>query len=322
MKLSSKWEESIILYLYDELEPEERSAFESELERNPAVRARVEKMRRFHNLLDRKGTPEPSERVLQRSRARLLLRLRQTRAAALPSERPRRSRTWFEPRPGFIVAGAAALLVAGFLAGRLSFHLTGKDGSELARYAPSTRPSAVEQGDLITDIDLIQYDPKSGIVTVQYTSLHDVVVEGDMADPAIRKLLAYAIRADDHPGRRLTAVKATRGYGLPDAELEAALIRAMRTDSIPGVRLKAAKVLESLPPTAKIRQAFIGVLQNEPNPAIRIEALQALESHRSGDQLVPVFQHAMATDTNDFVRLEAAKALKRTRYTSVRFDNE
>lgn len=310
MKNSTTLDEKIILYLYDELTGKEKADFESELTRNPGLKERLREMQAFYGMINRKVDLVPAETVLKRLRNRLHVRLQEERLRQNRGLWLEKVRFFFEIRHRFLAfAGAVGLLLLGVLLGK--FLSAGNDFSnELANYSPA-HPAQHEDA-FITGVDFIQYDPKTGMVTVQYKSVEDVSVRGKMDDPSIRKLLAYAVREDTHPGRRLAAVKAMGGQRFSDPELEAALIYAMENDSVAGVRLKAAKVLQTLPMTATIKQAFMKILVRDPNSAIRIEALNALASLQGEMDLRPVLKEASDSDTNEFVRMKAARALEKT----------
>lgn len=316
MNLPKDLDQAILLYLYDELNPAEKEEFETHLRYNPASRDRLEELRDFHQLVDQRTAPAPSEAVLEASRLKLRERLRAEKERLL--RKPWR-RKWFNtfdlratiPR----VAGVLAVLFFGIFLGR--FWPPDPAGEQLVLqtdYVSATTPA-------ISDIDMVSYDPKSGLVTVHYKSMQEVALQGNIQDPAIRRVLSYTIRDEQHPGRRLEAVKAAGRAGFKDDELQAALIKAMLADEIDGVRLRAAKALKGLPLDDQLKNAFIRVLLDDPNPAVRIEAVEALSTVTT-DDMQPVFRNAAAQDENEFVRLKAARTLERTQNPEVLNDIE
>ena len=202
------------------------------------------------------------------------------------------------------LATAAAILILGILIGR--FGLTINDDSLI------TEPSSQDFfNPAVSDIDFIQYDPNSGNIAVQYKIVQAVSLQGKIDDPAIRKILVHTIRAEEHPGKRLKAVKAVAGKRFSDRELEDALIFAMENDSISGVRLKAAQVLGGFPINQSIKNAFIRVLLHDANSAIRIEAFGVLEELVEDGDITPILQSASRYDENEYIRLKASKKLER-----------
>jgi len=310
MKQSDHLEQQIPLYLYGELEKVKKEEFEVHLDSCEHCRKQLEETRALHNTLGKKASFEPSEPLMSKLRSGLRERLRDERQAEFKQSWWERFSEIIAERSGGIqLAGALAFLIVGILIGRVAF-LPAITGTQLERkFAAEVQ----EESSLpfMTSVDLIQYDPKSGNITVRYKSIQDVSLRGNVEDPSIRKLLVHAIRTEEHPGRRLTAVRASGAKSFSDEELEDALIYAMQNDEIDGVRLKAAKVLTNLPINEKIKRAFIRALLKDTNSAIRIEALNALSGIKDEADIRPIFRDASQDDDNEFVRLQASKALER-----------
>ena len=307
MKQSDHLEKQIPFYLYGELEKVKKEEFEVHLDSCEHCREQLEETRALHNTLGKKASFEPSEPLMSKLRSDLRERLRDERKAEF-------NETWLdrfiekisERGVGIQLTGALAFLIVGILIGRVAFVPANTGTGEFAA-------ELQEENSLpfMASVDLIQYDPKSGDITVQYKSIKDVSLRGNVEDPAIRKLLVHAIRREEHPGRRLTAVRASGAKSFSDEELEDALIYAMQNDEIDGVRLKAAKVLTNLPMNEKIKRAFIRALLKDTNSAIRIEALNTLSGIKDEADVRPIFRGASQDDDNEFVRLQASKALER-----------
>ena len=307
MNLPKDLDRYVLLYLYDELDHEEKEAFETHIANDEGSRQKLEEMRALHKLLDRKLVFEPSIQALSQARANLRERLRDERRKKLKESWWQKLYAhWAFRGRVFQMAGAVLLLLIGFLIGRFSFSDTGYRNISSGGFVAA----ALDAPSFIASIDMIQYEPETGAVTVHYKRVQDVSLQGDIEDEGIRRVLSHAIRTDHHPGRRLAAVKASAGRRFRDAELEDALIFAMERDEVDGVRLRAAKTLKGLPISEKVKAAFIRVLLSDTNPAIRMEALNTLSKVDEQD-VYPVFQDASRDDDNEFVRLQAARALQR-----------
>jgi len=310
MKQNDHFEKQIPLYLYGELGKGEKEEFEVHLDYCDHCREQLEATRTLHNTLDKKVSFEPSESLMSKLRSDLRERLRDERKAEFSESLWDRFIAKISERgAGIQLAGALAFLIVGILIGRVVF-LPANSGTQFeGKFAAELQ----EENSLpfMASVDLIQYDSKSGNITVQYKSLKNVSLRGNVEDPAIRRLLVHAIRTEEHPGRRLTAVRASGAKFFSDEELEDALIYAMQNDEIDGVRLKAAKVLTNLHINEKIKRAFIRALLKDTNSAIRIEALNALSGIKDEADVLPIFRGASQDDDNEFVRLQASKALER-----------
>jgi hypothetical protein len=311
MKPKQHLEELIPLYLYGELREDQKKELEVHIEYCEACRQQLEEMRALHNILDNKIILQPTDELMSRSRLELRNRIREERLAATKD-------TWWEKISevfsgrtlAFQLAGATAILVIGIFMGRFLFSPKATSQLLSPESINSRYPGMMSQP-LISDINLVQYNPQTGEVTVRYKSINDVSLRGRIDQEPIRKILVNAIRRDDNPGQRLTAVKAFGGRAFSDDEIEDALIYAMQNDAIDGVRLRAAKVLKALPFSNKLKEAFIRVLLKDSNPAIRIEAIEALSKVGEKQDVFPIFQDIAKDDKNEFIRLKASKILER-----------
>ncbi|MFQ6114002.1 MAG: HEAT repeat domain-containing protein [bacterium] len=310
MKPREHLDELIPLYLYGELKEDEKEEFEVHLRYCEECSKQLEDIRALHNVLDKKIIFEPTNELLARSRLELRNRLREERLAATKDSLWQRISEFFLGKTlALQLVGAATILVTGILMGRFLFspEETSAPGTELLG---SKYPNMISQP-LIADVDLIQYSPQTGEVTVRYKSVNDISLQGRIDEEPIRNILVHAIRSEEHPGHRLTAVKAFGGRTFSNDEIKDALIFAMERDAIDGVRLRAAKILKALPLSNKIKQAFVRVLLRDSNPAIRIEAIDALSKVKEEEDVVPILQDVAKDDENESIRLKASKALER-----------
>ncbi|MFQ5865060.1 MAG: HEAT repeat domain-containing protein [bacterium] len=310
MRPKQHLEKLIPLYVYEELEEDEKKEVEVHIEYCEACRQQLEELRALHNTLDQKIILQPTDELLARSRSELRDRLRAERIAALKeSWWERISEFFLEKTLAFQLVGAAVILLLGIFMGRFLFSPKERSEPLSTEFLSGTYPRMISQP-LITNVDLVQYNPQTGEVTVRYKSVNDVSLRGGIDEEPIRRVLVHAIRSEEHPGHRLTAVKAFGERTSSNDEIEDVLIYAMKNDAVDGVRLRAAKVLKALPFSSKIKEAFIRVLLKDSNPAIRIEAVDALSKVKEKEDVAPIFQDVAKDDENDFVRLKASRALE------------
>ncbi len=311
MNAHRQFEKLIPLYLYDELDAGQSSQLQTHIDACETCTKQLAELQSLHEHLNKKTVLEPTEPMLGRLKSQLRSRLREEQILALREPWWERFANYAQsPSIGFQVGGAAALLLIGILSGRFIW----MDSAPKLSQVPNAAIALSDVGDpqpFIENIDLIEYEPATGGVTIRYKSVNDVLLQGQVDDASVRKLLVHAIRTEDHPGRRLAAVKAFGSRSLPDQEVEKALIYALENDTVDGVRLKAAKVLRKLPISPEIKTAFIRVLLKDSNSALRMEAVEALSKLRDETDIVPIFQEAAKDDENEFIRLRASKELAR-----------
>lgn len=300
----------IPLYFYDELSDSEKREVQSHIQLCEICRESFEETHALHQTLDRKIARQPSESVMLQARAQLRERLREEKLAGLRDP-------WWERFSNLIstanvawkLAAGAALVMIGLIAGRFvwaPWDAPQNVAGQIADFQPQETGSP-----FISNIDLIEYDPQTGNVTIKYKSINDMIVQGKVDDAPVRNLLAYAIRTESNPGRRLTAVRAVGSQSISDKDTDNALIYALENDVVDGVRLRAAQALRAMPIHDGIKKAFIRALVKDPNPSIRIEAVEALSQVKEAEDVFPVLQDAAKDDENEFIRLRTSSALER-----------
>jgi anti-sigma factor RsiW len=288
----------VLRYLYGDLSPEERAAFQARLERDPALRDLLQAEQRFDQLLPQGSGPRAPEALLQESR--LLLR------AALRREKPplmERLRAWFEfvPAPLGWSAGALALLLVGFFLGRGGLQPT-----------PSSLVGLLRPEDLeVVGLRVHHFEPATGQVSLVLDAVSQVQVEGTLQDRAVQTALATALQGDLEPGTRLQALDLLQGLG-HSARIREALIQTLAHDDNPGVRLKAIEALKDLARDEEVRQALRQALRRDLNPGVRVEAVEALK-HFNDPATLQVLEEQSRNDVNTYIRGEAARALQQRR---------
>jgi len=142
-------------------------------------------------------------------------------------------------------------------------------------------------------------------------------VKGSPDDPAIQKLLAYALVTEPNAGIRIQTVNTLAGSPHPeiDAEIRTALLDVVQFDTNPGVRKQALQGLTRFPMDGDIKRALLLVLANDPNEGLRIDAINALlpaEAERGQDDpdILNVLRTRMQYENNNYIRLRTKTALQ------------
>ena len=316
--LSENMRDRISLYLYGELEDEERESFERELSASAELREAVTHEERFLRGLHQRRAVEPSEALLAHCRQDLMREVYR-------AERPNGPSAWWAGfwssftgwRMSWQPAAALALLALGFFGGRATQSIWLGAGGDAPEVAQQTQESSVGGGQLVarqqgvlgvspvsvTDVQSLG-EPMGGAVEIVVEERR--TIRGNPNDPVIRGLLIDSV-ASSHSGARLESLEAL-GNNLDNAEIRQALVRAMVEDQNPGVRLKA---LEALAPHAKdpeVRDALVRSIRTDNNPGMRVMAIDLLTAEPDR-ALAGVLQDLVATETNQYVRMRCQKAL-------------
>ena len=307
-------EQSLALYVYDELPGEARAALEEHLATCEACRQTVDQTRRVGELLAEHPVAEPTPDLLVVCRQRLgdtLDREHLGWRALL--------RAWLPPAAAAHPAramSALTLVALGFSLGwvlrpRMAGHVTG-----------STEPASPAQarmagGDLgtskINSISQVAPDPETGQVRITLNAEKKVTMEGSLEDPHIRDVMVYALKSYGNPGIRLDTLTALR-KGSSDPTVRDALLYALEHDGNAGVRLEALRTVGKANWNSDVAHAFLEAAERDANLGVRDAAIDSLVSHAStlGDEdLVPALQHLAAQDSDRYVRIRSIEALHR-----------
>jgi HEAT repeat protein len=169
----------------------------------------------------------------------------------------------------------------------------------------------------ISEVQFGETDPATGAVQLGFLASRQFHLQGQVSDPRIQQLLAYALVNAKNPGVRLRAVSAieTASSRLPRGEIQNALIAALKTDPNVAVREKALLSLRQYPLNPAIQEALIQVLLYDENAKLRIEAISSLEIAVAEMPVVDpdlrdALENRVESDKNRYIRLRARAVLQ------------
>jgi len=301
----------IWLALYDELPVDQKEILEQHVQDCPECQLDYEAARQTVKVLNHKLQLEASERQLNQSRTELHQRL-------LLLSQPRFYPNWLNRlwkfvsldfTSGWRMAFAAAVFVIGLFLGKILFYPENENFSLSTGIAPALTEATM------SNIEAIQYDPASRQVTIQLSTVNDMVIQGNVEETAIQQLLANSLMTEDRPNIRLQMVKALQQTTSLNENLIYSLSKFIDREENPGIRLKAVRLLTSIPISSSIKEilarVLVRVLLNDPNAAIRIEAFNGLIKLKN-NLLAPVILNAAKSDSSEYIRLRARQMLERT----------
>lgn len=289
------------LFLYGELSFDEEELVEVHMDECASCRAALARDKAMFGALDG-AEIVPAPGALEESRMELRRRLAH-------SEQPtRRSNWWDKVREGFTihfhfapgiaqVAGAAAMLVLGFVTARMApnsllgnFHSAGvmdNPATSRVRYVEPTSP---------------------GRVQIVIDETHQRVLSGSLDDQSIQRLLLTAAKDPSDAGLRVESVDLLKNNS-QSAEIRKALVYALEHDPNAGVRLKALDGLKQFAEDPDTRQALTSVLLKDDNPGVRTQVIDLLVQ-RHTDAMVGVLQELMEKEDNSYIRMRCQKVLQ------------
>jgi hypothetical protein len=299
----------MVLSLYGELDLEQQRELEAHVAQCRLCQAGSRQLKKLHSMLTDTGK-EPSQQLLFRARSELHQQLLKRSS---PPRFGQRAADWIGAlmRPAFL--GAAAVLIVGVAVGYLV---------ALTRLSDQPAPSLemdpfAANGVQISEVQFGETDPVTGDVRLGFLASRQFHLQGQVSDPRIQKLLAYALVNAKNAGVRLRAVSAieTDSSRPPREEIQNALIAALKTDPNVAVREKALLSLRQYPLNSSIQEALIQVLLYDENAKLRIEAISSLEiavaeMPEVDPDLRDALQNRVESDQNRYIRLRARAVLQ------------
>lgn len=312
-----EFQRMIVLRSYGELSADESALLDEHLLSCAACRAEAAGFSKLFRVLEEHAPEVPGQDLVQAREALLDSLARNDRRSAQWGIRRRTGiLSFFGPGRVFArVAAAIGLLGVGLFTGYLLF----APGLSESRTAGLFDPFQSKG----LDISSVRFElpaPDSTDVVLSFNVAREVRLEGDLSDPKIQRILAYALVNEKNPGVRLRAVSAIGAETTPDSETVTALIAAMKTDANPAVRHQALTALRRYPLSTQIKRAFAEVLLQDKNARLRIEAIDALQNAAGrgvqfDQELVQRLGRKLGDDENSYVRRKAKSFLSDIGYS-------
>ena len=302
-------EESLALYLYDELTPEQRQDFETHLATCAACGAKLEETRRLHHVLSGHPSPEPSPQLLAHCRVALEDALDRELAGMGWKSLFEQWASAFGGMSRLPIAAALTLVVLGF---SLGWTLRPRSaGLRSATNQESLNPLGdTDLGNLrINAISQVSPSPNNGDVRITVNAERQMTLEGSLDDPRIRQVLVDAVKGYDDPGIRRDSMEMLSRHS-DNPAVRSAMLFAIQNDRNVGVRLDALAAVQSMDWTPEVRQALLNTLEHDKNPGVRVAAIDVVAGH-ADQAALPVLARLAAGDPNRYVRMKSLNAVRK-----------
>lgn len=309
------YKELLHLYLYDELSGNEKIDLENHMLECNECSSEFESLKQIQQTLVSNAPKKPEGYLLNQAREELFERLNTEIAPAVEQNGILdKIKDLFTANYKFAFS-AAALFIVGLLLGPVVFDsapVIEKRGQALTSIAPDLSQTNV------SNIRLVDMPDAEGNIEIVYEEIKPVSYKGNVNDQLIQALLAKALVTASNPGVRIRSVNTIARQAetsqAPDPVVKNALVDALKIDNNPAVRKTALNVLMKYPFDKDIKDAFLYVLSNDENSGLRVLAINALsnlkmEGQSIDQEIINVLNKRAESDENDFVRLRAANLL-------------
>jgi len=315
-----KFKELAYLYIFGELDEEERTRFENILLENDEFQKEYDEIKSFCQLVTENKPAEANEAVLTEARYQLMRTLRQQQS---PTElfAERGFLHGFLLRNYKFAFSAAVTVIMGVFIGYLMFSSKHTEPQYMAakeqNYNITIPEKTTQSAEETKPAEETNTGKEDG-----FDAIKPVNNQVRSNNPVTDRFLAASLISESNPGVRLRTInkiseKSEKYESRPDDKVKQALITALKTDSNPAVRKEALNVLTKYPFDAQIRDAIVYVLSNDKNSGLRVMAIKTLsdlkfKGQKFDDNIKTALSKQASNDQNGFVRLHAASMLKET----------
>ena len=315
------YKEWLELSLHGDLSGPELKTLEEHLASCSECRMELEVLKQLRTDMKNAGRLEANDALLQEARLELRAALRTERSKVpLWHSVTDKIDEFFAPWAKVSFAGAA-MLVVGFIAGYLVYHLPAQDGTMMRQLSQSSEFSRGEAQ--IANMKFEDADPSDGEIAFRFDAVTPLQVKGSINDPGVQSVLTKALMYEENPGVRLRAVSAmssqiqiqTSAPSEADNLVKHALVEAMKFDDNPGVRKQALQALRKFKIDDEIKIGLLYVLINDKIEGMRVDAITSLalgkdETYASDEHLLNILRKKVETDNNRYVRQGARAVLQ------------
>jgi hypothetical protein len=308
---NNKYKEWIQLFMYNELNENDKSELLKHLDVCNECSTEMEKQKEFLNVLAHHKLNDADESLLNEARREL--------NAALRVEREKRSRikslsfSELFSSPLRVSFSGAVVLIIGLIIGYFLF--SSPAASPVVSATEIDNAALIGKNIRITNLRFVNQNVSNGEVEFIFDAVKPVQIKGKVNDPQIQNILTYSMLYEQNPGVRLNAINVIGSSNKQDEEIKTALVTVAKYDTNAGVRREALKLLRSFSYDKEIKEALLYVLFNDENSAIRIEAINNLkEAYQQGlafntDELSGI-KESLVSEENDYVRYLVKTVLK------------
>ena len=317
--LSDDVRNQIIDYLYGELSPNEKAAFEQTIKNDPQIKKLMVSENLVDKLYERGMGPTGNDSNISDSK---LEHLRWSVVRELKKKNRNRvfnfirhnikSITAFQNKKlalPFQLTGMVATFILGLYVANSNLN------DQISRIETNSAMVSTEENhtnigplDLrkndnyeIVDLELDQYNPQSGAVKARFMLASNSTIEGNIVDPLIQKLLAKTMKDEVNDSIRLELISLLKNYANTKS-IQESLIYSLLNDPNPGVRLVAAQSLVDLADKKPVREVLSESLLSDINPGVRVRIFKALIPYIDDKDMIEVFKKTSTQDSNSYIR--------------------
>jgi hypothetical protein len=317
-----KFKELLQLFVYEELDREEKMLVENHLLECSDCNKELESIRQLYVALVDNRPEVPSDQVLDSARMELIRSIRKQKenVSLLDKFIQTVYETFFANYK--VAFGGIATLAVGIFIGYLFFppgNLERQTSHSQNTIKIDDIRKMEESGFDVSNIRFPNPFSDEGEIEFSFDAVKPISYTGNVNDEFTQKLLATALITANNPGIRLKTLNTIASQPeeefKPDNQVKRALISALKVDENPGVRREALNVLGRFPYDDDIKDAFLFVLSNDNNSGLRVAAINALTDLKAegisiDEKMKNILNKHVKTEENEFIKLRTASILQ------------
>lgn len=331
MKTHKKFEDMLLLYFYDELNPGDTKLFENHLAECPKCSRELRRLKEMKTTLQNITQPVPDAALVERANIKVMQTIRQTRQRKLKwtisgiLDDIQDTFTGIFARPQYQLISIGITFILGVFVGKLWL-------SSGLRHDPGMLANFVNYQVALTDTEkdqlqkalanyllqsggievaeLVQSpsdDNGDGLVEVNIKIDKDIAVKGGLDDPTILNMLQYSAIHEKDKTRRLRAIKLLTKTP-QNSNNEATMISVLLNDSEQDLRVCALNTLKSYNLNPRIMDTYKTIALRDSSTDIRSAAMEQLYLN-ADESVIPILALIASNDSDTTLRKTAQKYL-------------
>jgi hypothetical protein len=338
MKNHRIYEEMLLLYFHDELNPGDQKIILRHLETCSACRQELDSLGAIKNCLAIAPRKIPTKTLIERVNQQVMCKISRENKSKILN----RAAGWLESlrdsvggavvRPRYLLVSIGITFVIGMFVGKLwlssglqhdpnmlanfvNYQASMTNGEKeimqkaLANYL--IQSGGIEVADLFQGGKDQDGD---GVVEVNVKIEKDLALKGGLDDPTILNMLRYSALHNTDKARRLRALKLL-SQTPKTLENESTIIAVLLNSGDPDLRIRAFDYLNTYEINSQIMDTYKTLALRDSSDTIRTIALEQLHQN-ADDSVIPILALIASSDSNSKIRDTAQKYLNQIAHNS------
>lgn len=309
MNSCKKYQTRLVLFFYNELEKEDQL----EMKAHISACAFCQEQLKALEQLQKVKSKQVNNTVLKLTRLVLFYKLRKI-SNTVNHQKVNRD---FPKRVVIQIGFAMVLILFGFFLGRSKSPEIIKPAFTCQDIITADRVISTENtiiSPYLFNIEKIKYNPITGIIDLQFSTINEILLRGPLENPAIHQMVQRALMNEENFSAKLQAAKAVYLMAQTSQRIDNQLLLTMDQllgyEQNIGIKRNILKALDAAEPTPEIQSLLIRTMLSDSSEALRIQAFKALTKGAQDQKLADQLLTKTKLDSNAYIRTKSLELLK------------